>query len=159
MRHQHGFSLIELIVSTGILLLLMGGVFSQVAKMQSFSRNEEKKRDMFQNVREVLDQMNRDIHAAGYPNATQFNLTGSPVGSNSIGGFTSQTAVNSSQVERERTEQRLRTDEANRNWYTTKRIYPPGVCIALNGDTEPDVSRPGPNAVKDLREERGIHQA
>ena len=65
---ERAFSLIELLVSAGILLLLMAGVFSQVAKMQKFSNTEEKKRDMFQNVREALDQMNRDIHAAGYPN-------------------------------------------------------------------------------------------
>ena len=44
------------------------------------------------------DQMNRDIHAAGYPNVAQFNMTGSPAGSNPIAGFTSQTAVNSNLV-------------------------------------------------------------
>jgi prepilin-type N-terminal cleavage/methylation domain-containing protein len=97
---EAGFSLIELLVSVGILLMLMAGVFSQVAKMQKFSNNEEKKRDMFQNVREALDQMNRDIHAAGYPNKSQYNLTNiyTLTGTNPVPGFTNLTIQNSNLV-------------------------------------------------------------
>jgi type II secretory pathway pseudopilin PulG len=99
-RSEAGFSLIELILSAAILLLLMAGVFSQVAKMQKFSNTEEKKRDMFQNVREALDQMNRDIHASGFPNKAQYNLTGTytGAGSNPLPGYNSQTVLNSNQV-------------------------------------------------------------
>jgi len=99
-RAEAGFSLIELIMSAAILLLLMAGVFSQVAKMQKFSNNEEKKRDMFQNAREALDQMNRDIHAAGYPNRSQYNLSSKYTngGTNPVPGFTNATIVNSNLV-------------------------------------------------------------
>jgi len=99
-RTEAGFSLIELIMSAAILLLLMAGVFSQVAKMQKFSNNEEKKRDMFQNVREALDQMNRDIHAAGYPNSYQYNTTGTYTngGTNPVPGFTKTTMTSSNLV-------------------------------------------------------------
>jgi len=99
-RGAAGFSLIELIVSAAILLALMAGVFSQVAKMQKFSNTEEKKRDMFQNAREALDQMNRDIHAIGFPNQSQYNMTGSYTngGTNPLPGYASNTAVNSNLV-------------------------------------------------------------
>jgi type II secretory pathway pseudopilin PulG len=97
---ETGFSLIELILSAALLLLLMAGVFSQVAKMQKFSNTEEKKRDMFQNVREALDQMNRDIHASGFPNKSQYNMTGTytGAGTNPLPGYSSQTVLNSSLV-------------------------------------------------------------
>ena len=99
-RSDSGFSLIELLMSVAIVLLLMAGVFSQVAKMQKFSNMEEKKRDMFQNVREALDQMNRDIHAAGFPNKTQYNLSGNYTGgaTTPLPGYDSKTAVNSNLV-------------------------------------------------------------
>ena len=99
-RSEAGFSLIELILSAAILLLLMAGVFSQVAKLQSFSNTEEKKRDMFQNVREALDQMNRDIHASGFPNKTQYNMTGTytGAGTNPLPGYSSATVLNSNLV-------------------------------------------------------------
>jgi type II secretory pathway pseudopilin PulG len=97
---EAGFSLIELILSAAILLLLMAGVFSQVAKMQKFSNTEEKKRDMFQNVREALDQMNRDIHASGFPNKSQYNMTGvyTGAGTNPLPGYSSTTVLNSNLV-------------------------------------------------------------
>ena len=99
-RSEAGFSLIELILSAALLLLLMAGIFGQVGKMQSFSNIEEKKRDMFQNVREALDQMNRDIHASGFPNKTQYNMTGTytGAGSNPLPGYSSQTVLNSNLV-------------------------------------------------------------
>ena len=57
MRSQKGFSLIELLVATAVLLLMMAGVFAQIGKMQKASQREEVKRDMFQNGREVMDQL------------------------------------------------------------------------------------------------------
>jgi prepilin-type N-terminal cleavage/methylation domain-containing protein len=73
MRSQKGFSLIELLVATAVLLLMMAGVFSQIGKLQKASQAEEVKRDMFQNGREVMDQLNRDLHSAGFPNRNMYN--------------------------------------------------------------------------------------
>lgn len=73
MRSQKGFSLIELMVATAVLLLMMAGVFSQINKLQQASQREEVKRDMFQNGREVMDQLNRDLHSAGFPNRNMYN--------------------------------------------------------------------------------------
>jgi len=73
MRSEKGFSLIELLVATAVLLLMMAGVFAQIGKMQKASQREEVKRDMFQNGREVMDQLNRDLHSAGFPNRNMYN--------------------------------------------------------------------------------------
>src|SRR4051812_21948860 len=72
MRSEKGFSLIELLVATAVLLLMMAGVFAQIGKMQKASQREEVKRDMFQNGREVMDQLNRDLHSAGFPNRNMY---------------------------------------------------------------------------------------
>jgi len=72
MNSQKGFSLIELLVATAVLLLMMAGVFAQIGKMQKVSQREEVKRDMFQNGREVMDQLNRDLHSAGFPNRNMY---------------------------------------------------------------------------------------
>jgi prepilin-type N-terminal cleavage/methylation domain-containing protein len=77
MRSQKGFSLIELLVATAVLLLMMAGVFSQIAKLQKVAQQEDVKRDMFQNGREVMDQFNRDLHSAGFPNKNMYNRSAS----------------------------------------------------------------------------------
>jgi|SRR3954467_8698227 len=76
-RRQKGFSLIELLVSVGILLFMMAVVFREVAKLQDMSRTEDMKRDVVQNAREALDQLSRDVHTAGFPSKRLFhNNTG-----------------------------------------------------------------------------------
>jgi prepilin-type N-terminal cleavage/methylation domain-containing protein len=69
---QAGFSLIELIVSVAILLMVMAGVFSEIGKLQKVSRDEDLKRELFQNAREFMDQFSRDLHGSGSPNARNF---------------------------------------------------------------------------------------
>jgi prepilin-type N-terminal cleavage/methylation domain-containing protein len=93
-RSEAGFSMIELLAATAILLIMMAGIFSEIGKLQTMSKMEETKRDMFQNAREVLDQLNRDLHNAGYPNKSLYNLTGtySSGGTNPLNGATSGTA-------------------------------------------------------------------
>ena len=81
MRSQKGFSLIELLVATAVLLLMMAGVFAQISKMQQASQREDVKRDMFQNGREVMDQLNRDLHSAGFPNKNMYTRTATLGGS------------------------------------------------------------------------------
>lgn len=80
---SHGFSLIELMVVMAILMLVLGTVFTYIATMQRRYTQEEAKLDMFQQAREAMDQMGRDLHEAGYPNYRQFAATvfGYPAGS------------------------------------------------------------------------------
>jgi prepilin-type N-terminal cleavage/methylation domain-containing protein len=75
-KRQGGFSLIELMVTVAILLMVMAGVFGEVGKMQKVSRDEDLKRELFQNAREFMDQFARDAHASGAPNVRQFSIGG-----------------------------------------------------------------------------------
>jgi len=74
-NNEAGFSLIELIVALAILLILMGGMFQVIRMVQERSSNEQSKVDMFQEGREFMDQMSRDLHQAGYPSPRNFLST------------------------------------------------------------------------------------
>lgn len=67
-----GFSLIEALVASGILLVVIAAVFEQIGNMQRRSYTEAVKLDMSQQAREFADQMVHDLHAAGYPNASMY---------------------------------------------------------------------------------------
>ncbi len=68
-NRQSGFSLLELMVVLLILTIMMGAVFSQIRNVQARSAAEQTKLDMFQESREFMDQLERDLHEAGYPNS------------------------------------------------------------------------------------------
>jgi len=77
-----GFSLIELLIVMVVLGIIMGAVFSLVNLAAARSSTEQAKLDMFQESREFMDQMSRDLRQAGYPSAVNFTnstLTISPV--------------------------------------------------------------------------------
>ena len=63
-----GFSLIELVIVMAILLVVSAAVFKLVAVATERSSTEQTKLDMFQEAREFMDQMSRDLRGAGYPN-------------------------------------------------------------------------------------------
>jgi len=75
-RAEAGFSLIELLMTVAILLMVMAGVFGEVGRMQKVSRDEDLKRELFQNAREFMDQFARDAHASGSPNVRQYSNAG-----------------------------------------------------------------------------------
>ncbi len=66
---QRGFSLIEMLTVVAILTIVMGAVFRQIINVQQRYRTEETKTDLTQESREFLDQMVRDIHQVGFPQA------------------------------------------------------------------------------------------
>lgn len=68
-----GFTLLELMASLAILLIMMAGVFSQLSKLQQTYRTEENKVDTTQEGRNVLDNISREVHQAGYPGDNLFN--------------------------------------------------------------------------------------
>lgn len=71
-QRQHGFSLIELMMVLLILTIMMGAIFSQIRNVQARSAAEQTKLDMFQESREFMDQLERDLHEAGYPNSRNY---------------------------------------------------------------------------------------
>lgn len=77
-----GFSLIELMIVLVVLGIVMGSVFKLVNVATARSSTEQAKLDMFQEAREFMDQMSRDLRQAGFPTARNFTstaLTVSPI--------------------------------------------------------------------------------
>jgi prepilin-type N-terminal cleavage/methylation domain-containing protein len=69
---QRGFSLIELLVATAILLFVVGTVMTYISTAQRRFDSEQTKIDMTQESREMMDQIARDLHMVGYPNSRMF---------------------------------------------------------------------------------------
>src|SRR3989449_9682326 len=63
-----GFSLIELLITLTIVLMIAGAIFQTINMTTQRSSAEQTKVDMFQEAREFMDQMSRDLRQAGYPN-------------------------------------------------------------------------------------------
>src|ERR1041384_5382482 len=71
-KRQAGFSMIEMVVACGITTVIMGAIFSQIIQSQKFSASQAAKLDLFQESRQFMDQMSRDLRAAGYPITRNF---------------------------------------------------------------------------------------
>lgn len=77
MRHRNrGFSLIELMITLLVLSVIMGAIFQLMRLAMSRSATEQAKLDMFQEAREFMDQMARDLRQAGYPNPRNYASSG-----------------------------------------------------------------------------------
>ena len=70
---QAGFSLLELLVVVSLLCIIMGAIFSQINQAQQNSTSQQVKLDLFQESREFMDQIARDLRASGYPNTRNFS--------------------------------------------------------------------------------------
>jgi prepilin-type N-terminal cleavage/methylation domain-containing protein len=70
---QAGFSLIEMLIACALLTIIMAPIFAQIRQGQLSSTAEQTKLDLFQESREFMDQMTRDLRAAGYPNTRNFS--------------------------------------------------------------------------------------
>jgi prepilin-type N-terminal cleavage/methylation domain-containing protein len=68
-----GFSLLEMLISLLLLAVVSGAVFEQINRMQQRSSSEAIKVDLSQQAREFLNQTVRDLHMAGYPNASMYS--------------------------------------------------------------------------------------
>ena len=69
----HGFSLLELLVSTAIFITLSGAIFGLLVMAQQRYHNETEVLDAFQQASLAMDQMIRDVHTAGYPPLNSMN--------------------------------------------------------------------------------------
>lgn len=74
-ERARGFSLVELLVVLVIFLIVMGTTFTLLNVAQVRHRSEQEFLDVFQNARAGADQMERDIHQAGYPSPYSFAAT------------------------------------------------------------------------------------
>lgn len=72
---QAGFSLIELLIVLVILLVITGAIFQVINLSTERSATEQTKLDMFQEAREFMDQLSRDLRQAGYPNPRNVSLS------------------------------------------------------------------------------------
>src|SRR6266849_6873383 len=72
---QHGFSLIEMMVSLLIMGIVTGAVFSQMNTAQQRMSAEQVKVDDFQQARDFVDQFFRDINQIADPNIRMFDAT------------------------------------------------------------------------------------
>jgi prepilin-type N-terminal cleavage/methylation domain-containing protein len=71
-RDNSGFSLIELLIVLLLLLIITGAIFQTINLSTERSVTEQTKLDMFQEAREFMDQLSRDLRLAGYPNRRDF---------------------------------------------------------------------------------------
>lgn len=67
-KPQLGMSMIEVMVVLLITTVITGAVFEQIVTVQRRAASEQVKLDLFQEARDFMDQMSRDLHQAGYPN-------------------------------------------------------------------------------------------
>src|SRR5437773_12568981 len=81
MARTSGFSLLELMIVLIIILSISAAIFQTINLTTQRSAAEQTKLDMFQEAREFMDQMSRDLRQAGYPsprNMSQSVLTQVP---------------------------------------------------------------------------------
>ncbi len=71
-KNERGLTLIEVMIVLLIVTLLGGVIFSQINTVQQRAATEETRLDLFQEARDFMDQMTRDLHQAGYPNMHNF---------------------------------------------------------------------------------------
>ena len=67
-RWQGGFTLLELMLVCAILGIVLGSVFQGIRTVTQRSQSEQVKVDLTQAGREFVDEFERDLHQAGYPN-------------------------------------------------------------------------------------------
>jgi prepilin-type N-terminal cleavage/methylation domain-containing protein len=82
---QHGFTLLELMVSMGILTVVSGVIVESLMKLQQRNTMETVKVDLTQESRQFMDQIVSDIHQSGYPSLKMFDPATKPLGNNDPG--------------------------------------------------------------------------
>ena len=67
-RSQAGFSLLELLIVVALMTIVMTSVFNTINLSAQRSVSEQTRVDLTQEGREFVDEFERDLHQAGYPN-------------------------------------------------------------------------------------------
>jgi prepilin-type N-terminal cleavage/methylation domain-containing protein len=81
---EAGFSLMELMIVLIVVLVITAAIFQVINLATQRTSTEQTKVDMFQEAREFMDQMTRDLRQAGYPSPRNMDpsvLTQNPLSS------------------------------------------------------------------------------
>jgi prepilin-type N-terminal cleavage/methylation domain-containing protein len=73
---QAGFSLLEMIIVCAILTIVLASIFGGINTVIQRSQAEQVKVDLVQEGREFIDEFERDLHQAGYPNCRMITVPG-----------------------------------------------------------------------------------
>jgi prepilin-type N-terminal cleavage/methylation domain-containing protein len=73
---QEGFSLLELVIVCAILAIVLGSVFNGIDLAAQRSQAEQTKVGLTQEGREFVDEFERDLHQAGFPNCRSIKAPG-----------------------------------------------------------------------------------
>jgi prepilin-type N-terminal cleavage/methylation domain-containing protein len=73
---QKGFSLVELVMVCALLSIVLGAVFNGIDLATQRGQAEMIKVDLTQEGREFVDEFERDLHQAGYPNCRMVSTAG-----------------------------------------------------------------------------------
>jgi prepilin-type N-terminal cleavage/methylation domain-containing protein len=92
---QAGFSLLELVIVCAIMTIVMVAVFNGIDLATQRSQAEQVKVDLTQEGREFVDEFERDLHQAGYPNCRMVAAT---AGVPSNCDYTNTNVANSAKV-------------------------------------------------------------
>ncbi len=68
LQSHAGFSLLEMVIVCAILMIVLAAIFGGVNTVIQRSQAEQVKVDLVQEGREFIDEFERDLHQAGYPN-------------------------------------------------------------------------------------------
>src|SRR5258708_33302894 len=71
-KQANGYSLVELLLATVLFTIIAGTVFSLLLSAQLRYRGESDGTAAFQQAHVAIDEITRDVHAAGYPPANSF---------------------------------------------------------------------------------------
>lgn len=72
--HERGFTLVEMMIVSAILLIVTGAIFADLNNAQQRMTTEQSKVDDFDQARDFVDQFFRDINQIGYPNARMMSF-------------------------------------------------------------------------------------
>src|ERR1700688_1106692 len=75
---QAGFSLLEMVIVCAILTLVLSSIFGGVNTAIQRSQDEQVKVNLVQEGREFIDEFERDLHQAGYPNCHMIQTVNGP---------------------------------------------------------------------------------
>jgi type II secretory pathway pseudopilin PulG len=95
LQSRAGFSLLEMVIVCAILMIVLGAIFGGVKTVIQRSQAEQVKVDLVQEGREFIDEFERDLHQAGYPNCRMVSTSGNncPADNNTTEGNSSKVAA------------------------------------------------------------------
>ena len=73
---SRGFSFVETMLVVLVMVIVLGSVVRYVAVATQRSKVEQTRVDLTQEAREFVDEFERDIHQAGYPNCRMVTTAG-----------------------------------------------------------------------------------